>query len=146
MIPIIYGSLDFQLGNPNRLKRFLGDKNTKIRLTMLCLSGFVLHSHWVPLTIMQQSMTTFSISFVFKGRESRSCYGINFLSQSAIDFKKSFFWAQKYNLKKRHQPKFSNMESHQPYLSFICSVPFWTNKGILHFYQADFRLCPNASV
>ena len=68
---------------------------------MLCLSGFVLHSHWVPLTIMQQSMTTFSVSFVFKGRESRSCYGINFLSQSAIDLKKSFiFWALKYNLKK----------------------------------------------
>ena len=86
---------------------------------------------------MQQSMTTFSISFVFKGRESRSRYGINFLSQSAIDF-----WALKYNLKKRD----NNPNSHQPYLSFICSVPFWTNKGILHFYLADFRLCPNASV
>ena len=41
---------------------------------------------------MQQSMTTFSISFVFKGRESRSCYGVNFPSQSAIVFKKSFFF------------------------------------------------------
>ena len=25
--------------------------NTKIRLTMLCLSGFELHSRWVPLTL-----------------------------------------------------------------------------------------------
>ena len=25
--------------------------NTKIRLTMLCLSGFELYSRWVPLTI-----------------------------------------------------------------------------------------------
>ena len=38
-------------------KKFLGDKkyayiyclNTKIRLTMLCLSGFELYSRWVPL-------------------------------------------------------------------------------------------------
>ena len=71
---------------------------------------------------MQQSMTTFSISFVFKGLESRSCYGINFPSQSAIDFKK-----------KKQQPKFSNMEFHQPYFSFISSVPFWTNKGFYIF-------------
>ena len=40
-------------------------------------------------------MTTFSISFVFKGREFRSCYGINFLSESAIDFKKSYFSVSK---------------------------------------------------
>ena len=45
---------------------------------------------------MQQSMTSFSISFVFKGREFRSCDWINFLSESAIDWKKkSYFWAQK---------------------------------------------------
>ena len=68
---------------------------------MLCLTGFVLHSHWLPLTIMQQSMTTFSISFVFKGRESLSCYEINFLSQSAIDFKKSFFFEPKSIIQKR---------------------------------------------
>ena len=38
-------------------EKFLGDKiyayiyrlNTKIRLTMLCLSGFELYSRWVPL-------------------------------------------------------------------------------------------------
>ena len=47
------------------------------------------------LVIMQQSMTSFSTSFVFKGREIRSCYGINFLSESATDFRKSYFWAQK---------------------------------------------------
>ena len=68
------------------------------------------------------------------------------LEPKSMEPHQPFFWAQKYNLKKRQQPKFSNMESHQPYLSFICSVPFWTNKWILHFYLADFRLCPNASV
>ena len=26
-------------------------------------------------------------------------------------------------------------------LSYICSVPFWTNKRILHFYLTDFRFC-----
>ena len=39
------------------MKKFLGDKkyayiyrlNTKIPLTMLCLSGFELYSRWVPL-------------------------------------------------------------------------------------------------
>ena len=41
--------------------------------------------------IERQSMTSFSISSVFKGREFRSCYGINFLSESAIDFEKSYF-------------------------------------------------------
>ena len=54
-IPIIFGSLDFQLGRT--IEKFLGDKknadicrlNTKIRLTMLCLSGFKLYSRWVPL-------------------------------------------------------------------------------------------------
>ena len=46
MIPIIFGSLAFQLENPNRWKIF-----TKIRLTMLCLSGFELYSRWVPLLI-----------------------------------------------------------------------------------------------
>ena len=38
-------------------EKFIGDKKnahiycltTKIRLTMLCLSGFEVHSHWVPL-------------------------------------------------------------------------------------------------
>ena len=45
---------------------------------------------------MQQSMRSFSISFVFKGREFRLCDWINFLSESAIDWKKkSFLWAQK---------------------------------------------------
>ena len=47
------------------------------------------------LTIMQRSMTSLSISSVFKGLEFRSRYGINFLSESAFDFKKSYFWAQK---------------------------------------------------
>ena len=44
MIPIIFGSLDFQLGNLNRWRIFRGWKyayinrlNTKIRVTMLCL-------------------------------------------------------------------------------------------------------------
>ena len=36
-------------------------------------------------------MTSFSISFVFKGREFRSCYRVNFLSESAFDFEKSYF-------------------------------------------------------
>ena len=56
MIPIIFGSLDCQLGNPNRWKIFRGQKyayiyrfNTKIQSTMLCLSGFELYSRWVPL-------------------------------------------------------------------------------------------------
>ena len=51
MIPIILGSVDFQLGNPNRWKIFREWKyayiyrlNTKIRLTMRCLSGFELSS------------------------------------------------------------------------------------------------------
>ena len=48
MIPIILGSLDFQLGNPNRLKIFTYRLTTKIRSTMLCLSGFELYSRWVP--------------------------------------------------------------------------------------------------
>ena len=53
---MIFGSRDFQLGNPNRWKIFRGWKyayiyrlNTKIRLRMLCLSGFELYSRWVPL-------------------------------------------------------------------------------------------------
>ena len=29
--------------------------NTKIRLTMLCLSGFELYSRWVPLTAGQET-------------------------------------------------------------------------------------------
>ena len=57
MISVIFGSLDFQLGNPNRLKIPRGWKyvciyhlNTKIRSTILIsLSGFELYSHWVPL-------------------------------------------------------------------------------------------------
>ena len=56
MIPIIFGSLGFQLGNPNRWKIFRGQKyayihrlNTKIRLTVICLSGFELYSRWVLL-------------------------------------------------------------------------------------------------
>ena len=56
MIPIIFGSLDFQLGNPNRWKIYRGQKyahihllNTKTRLTMLFWSGFGLYSRWVPL-------------------------------------------------------------------------------------------------
>ena len=49
MIPIIFVSLDFQLGNPNRLKIFIYRLTTKIRSTMLCLSGFELYSRWVPL-------------------------------------------------------------------------------------------------
>ena len=31
-------------------------KNTKIRLTMLCLSGFELYSRWVPLTSFCSSL------------------------------------------------------------------------------------------
>ena len=52
---MIFGSLDFQLRNPNRWKIFRGLKyayiyrlNTKIRLTILCLSGFELYFRWVP--------------------------------------------------------------------------------------------------
>ena len=72
---------------------------------------------------------------------------LNFFHSLRLILKNLFFFlAQKYNLKKRQQPKFSNIKSSQPYLSFICSIPFWTNKGILHFYLAGFRLCPNASV
>ena len=61
MIPIIFGSLDFQLEKikSEQMKNFLGDKNmpistvlsTKIRLTMLCLSGFEHYSRWVPLLV-----------------------------------------------------------------------------------------------
>ena len=58
---IIFGSLDFQLGNPVRTdEKLFGDKNmpistvdlnTKIRVTMLCLSGFM-YSRWVTLDIL----------------------------------------------------------------------------------------------
>ena len=54
--PYNFGSLEFQLGNPNRSKIFRGQKyaniyrlNPKIHSTMLCLSGFELYSRWVPL-------------------------------------------------------------------------------------------------
>ena len=57
-MPIIFGSLDFQLGNQNRRKIIRGQKyvyiyrlTTKMRLTMLCLSGFELYSRWLPLTL-----------------------------------------------------------------------------------------------
>ena len=51
-------------------------------------------------------MTSFSISFVFKGREFRSCYGINFLRVCISLLKNRIF-----------EPK--SMEPHQPYLSFL---------------------------
>ena len=37
--------------------------NTKIRLTMLCLSGFELYSRWVPLTMLHgaKSLTGFKV-------------------------------------------------------------------------------------
>ena len=41
--------------------------NTKIRLTMLCLSGFELNSRWVPLQMIQKHSIHFyikAISFV----------------------------------------------------------------------------------
>ena len=55
-MPIIFGSLEFQLGNPNKCKMFRGQKcayiyrlNNKTFLIMLCLSGFELYSRWLPL-------------------------------------------------------------------------------------------------
>ena len=69
MIPIIFGSLDFQLGNPNRWKILGGIKiclylplNTKIRLTLLCLSGFELYSRWVPLSTDQRVLSNTRIT------------------------------------------------------------------------------------
>ena len=59
-MPIIFGSLDFQLEIPTD-EKFLGDKNmpvyllnTKIRSTMRCLSDFELYPRWVPLTHTKQ--------------------------------------------------------------------------------------------
>ena len=55
---IIFWSLDFQLGYPNRRKNFRGQKyasnyrlNIKIGSTMPCLSGFELYSPWAPLIL-----------------------------------------------------------------------------------------------
>ena len=60
LIPIIFGSLDFQLGNPNKWKLSRGQKyayvylrlNTKIHSKMLCCRGFALFSRWVALKTM----------------------------------------------------------------------------------------------
>ena len=69
VIPIIFGSPDFQLGNRTD-EKCLGDKNmpiliyrlnTKIRLTMLFLSGQVLnyiYSRWVPLSLVEHCHST----------------------------------------------------------------------------------------
>ena len=85
--------------------------------------------------------TSLSISFVFKGREFRSCDWINRLSESAIDFKKK----NRIFEPKRFSEKTTQILQHgiSPALSlsFICSVLFWTNKRILHFYPTDFRFC-----
>ena len=58
--------------------------------------------------------TSLSISFVFKGRELRSCDWINLLSESAIDLKKKIVFLSPKGLAKK-QPKYSSMESHQRY-------------------------------
>ena len=57
MIPIIFGSLDFQHSESKQTNNFQWIKiclhiyrlNTKIRSTMLCLRGFKQYSRWVPL-------------------------------------------------------------------------------------------------
>ena len=36
-------------------------KNTKIRLTMLCLIGFELYSRWVPLSVWQRASATVGV-------------------------------------------------------------------------------------
>ena len=60
-----------------------------------------IYIYWISFVFLLSRVFTFSY-FVFKGRESRSCYRINFPSQSAIDFKKSFFFEPKCNFKKRN--------------------------------------------
>ena len=57
--------------------------------------------------------TSLSISFVFKGREFRSCDWINRLSESAIDLKKNRIFEPKRFSEKT--TKYSCMESHQRY-------------------------------
>ena len=76
---------------------------------------------------MQQSMTSFSISFVFKGREFRLCDWINFLSESAIDWKKKIVsLSPKVIAKKQPKYKYSSMESQQPY--WVLSVPYFSEQ------------------
>ena len=51
MIPKIFGSLDFQLEIRTDGYFYCTRFKTKIRSTMLCLSGFELYSRWVPLIV-----------------------------------------------------------------------------------------------
>ena len=68
---------------------------------------------------MQQSMTSFSISFVFKGREFRSCDWINFLSECAIDWKKNRFFEPK-SYSKKNNPNIN--------------TPAWNLSSLIEFY------------
>ena len=59
-------------------EKFLGDKkyayiyhlNSKIRLTMLCLSGFELYSGWVPPMMGSQGQTMVNIEQLLKNSAS----------------------------------------------------------------------------
>ena len=78
-IPIIFGSLDFQLGWKYP---YIYRLNTKIRLTMLCFSGFELYSRWVPLylapkekkftVVMDSDRVVYQSKITFAGKRT-SC-------------------------------------------------------------------------
>ena len=89
---------------------------------------------------MQQSMASrFQFHLYSKDANFVNVTGSIFF-QSAIDFKKNRIFEPKRFSQKTTQILQDGI-SPALSLSYICSLPFWTNKRILHFYLTDFRFC-----